>query len=125
MIDKVLTSDEEVKAKNKRRGGELVRLDTAEDPSKGDTGKTQMAQASAAIAQTADEEDDDDHEYDDDNFEDDLLYEQDMLQQEMVRHAADLEEDRDDDPELCENDTADTTQEEEIKDETSPERQYQ
>ena len=93
---------------------------------------TQAAKASAAIAQTADEEDegveegsdDGEYEYDDDNFEDDLLYEQDMLQQEMVRQQADLEEDRDDDP-MFEPDTADTTTQEESKGDDSSERQYQ
>lgn len=92
---------------------------------------TQAAKASAAIAQTADEEDegveegsdDGEYEYDDDNFEDDLLYEQDMLQQEMVRQQADLEEDRDDDP-MFEPDTADTTTQEESKGDDSSERQY-
>ena len=79
MIDKVLTSDEEMRSKGRRRGGEIVQLDTDADPSKSDTAKTTAAQESAAITQTAGEEgeagSDDDHEYDDDNFEDDLQYE--------------------------------------------------
>ena len=40
MIDKVLTSDEELKNKGRRRGGEIVQLDSEADPSKGDTAKT-------------------------------------------------------------------------------------
>ena len=88
MIDKVMASDEDQKIKGRRRGGEIVRLDTDVDPSKGATGETQAAKASAAIAQTAEEDyedgfdDEDDYgdgDYEDDNFEDDLLYEQDML----------------------------------------------
>mmetsp|Transcript_5925 Transcript_5925/g.8027 ORF Transcript_5925/g.8027 Transcript_5925/m.8027 type:complete len:114 (+) Transcript_5925:1882-2223(+) len=41
MIDKVLGSDNELRAKG--RGGELVELDTEVDPSKGDTGMTAAA----------------------------------------------------------------------------------
>ena len=43
MIDKVLGSDNELRNKGKKRGGELVRIDTEADPSKGDTGKTAAA----------------------------------------------------------------------------------
>lgn len=43
MIDKVMASDEDQKIKGRRRGGEIVRLDTDVDPSKGATGETQAA----------------------------------------------------------------------------------
>ena len=83
MIDRVLGSDNELRGKGKRRGGELVRIDSTDDPSKGDTGKTAAASNVPAIGQSAETDGNDgDSDYENEKFEEEytqMMYEQDML----------------------------------------------
>lgn len=69
MIDKVLGSDDDLRNKGNKRGGELVRIDTEIDPSKGDTGKTNPAsQIPVAIGQSASTDDNASSDYENDQF---------------------------------------------------------
>lgn len=110
MIDKLLGSDEEIKSSStKPRGGELVELDGESEPCNSsnttEAASTAGAQAVANIDQTADdydEEDDGSTSYDEEEYENDFH----EILEEVVRHQADLEEDRDDDPDLNESDTS-------------------
>ena len=106
MIDKLIGTDEEIKNDQKRgkpRGGELVEIDAFNSGSTAtDATNTAGAQAAGHIAQTASETggDDDESSYGEE-------YENDFheILEEVVRHQADLEEDRDDDPDLNESDS--------------------
>ena len=104
MIDKMLGSDEELRetAKN-HRGGEVVTLDTEADPTEVG-GNTVNASAARNIEQTTgDEEGDDSSCYDE---EDDYIDDFHEILEEVVRHQADMEEDRDDDLDLNESDVS-------------------
>ena len=94
MIDKMLGTDEELREETKHRGGEVVQLDANVDPSEGN-GDTRGAQAAGNIDQTANDEGSGSSSYEED-YADDF---HEMLE-EVVMDLADLEEDRDDDPEL-------------------------
>ena len=106
MIDKLIGTDEEIKNDQKRgkpRGGELVEIDAFNSSSTAtDATNTAGAQAAGHIAQTASETggDDDESSYGEE-------YENDFheILEEVVRHQADLEEDRDDDFDLNESDS--------------------
>lgn len=102
MIDKMLGSDEELRetAKN-QRGAEVVTLDTEADPTEVGS-NTVNASAARNVEQTAgDEEGDESDLYDE---EDDYIDDFHEILEEVVRHQADMEEDRDDDPDLNESD---------------------
>ena len=104
MMDRVLGSDSELKSKGRHRGGELVNLDddvsgaastdmgsSARDASEEAAG-TAPAQAFANIQQRIDDTDGD-GESDSEEYADDFH----SMLEDVVRHQADLEEDRDDD----------------------------
>ena len=108
MIDKLLGSDEENKSA-KPRGGELVEIDGDSNPWTSSTASAQNEEAASTaqahaernIDQTANYDDEDESSSYEEQYENDFH----EILEEVVRHQADLEEDRDDDMDLNESDT--------------------
>ena len=112
MMEKVLGTDEELVARAKRRGGEIVEISSEADPSKF-TGE--RATATAQDNLPADDQDGDSSSYESDQYQDDFH----EILEEVVRQQADLEEDRDDNPDLNETDVLEGGPIEESKTRTS------
>ena len=100
MIDKMLGSDEELRAKRKQWGGELVSGDADSDPSTAEAGSTVPASLGGHIEQSAT----DGNEGESSSYEEDYTDDFHEILEDVIRVQADLEEDRDDDPDLNESD---------------------
>ena len=96
MMDKVLGSDETLRARANHIGGELVDLE-ADSEDAGSTAKA--ADASVRIGKAPCDDEDGERTSSEEEYENDF---HEMLE-EVIRHQADMQEDRDDDDEL--NDT--------------------
>ena len=112
MIDKLLGSDEEINSTKKHRGGELVEIgdEEASNPWTDSTATAQndeeavstyQARAEQNIDQTGNDYEDEESSSYEEQYENDFH----EILEEVVRHQADLEEDRDDDMDLNESDT--------------------